>query len=67
MWGAADRANNGTQVPGAAFQQVGPRVAARGQGRPVRVRVTVPEGGYRDVWLPTAGTVTGVGLRRRTR
>ena len=60
VWGASDRANNGTQVPGTAFQQVGPRVAARGQGQPVRVRVTVPEGGYRDVWLPTAGTVTGV-------
>ena len=60
VWGASNRANNGTQVPGTAFQQVGPRVAARGQGQPVRVRVTVPEGGYRDVWLPTAGTVTGV-------
>ena len=60
VWGASNRANNGTRVPGAAFQQVGSHVAARGEGRPVQVRVTVPEDGYRDVWLPTAGTVTGV-------
>ena len=25
-----------------------------------QVRVTVPEGGYRDVWLPTVGAVTGI-------
>ena len=60
VWGASNRANNGTRVAGAAFQQVGSRVATRGEGRPVQVRVTVPEDGYRDVWLPTAGTVTGI-------
>jgi hypothetical protein len=60
VWGASNRANNGTQTPGAAFQQVGSRVAARGEGTPVRATVTIPEGGYHDVWLPTAGTVTGI-------
>ncbi len=65
VWGASNRANNGTRVAGAAFQQVGSRVATRGEGRPVQVRVTVPEDGYRDVWLPTAGTVTGICLRRQ--
>jgi hypothetical protein len=60
VWGASNRANNGSQVPGAAFQQVGSRVAIRSEGRTVTATVTVPEDGYRDVWLPTAGTVTGV-------
>ena len=46
--------------PGAAFQQVGERVSARGAGQAGDVQVTVPEGGYADVWLPTVGTVTGV-------
>jgi transglutaminase superfamily protein len=65
VWGAANRANNGAQEPGAAFQQVGSRVAAAGDGRRVRATVTVPEDGYRDVWLPTAGTVTGIEFRGR--
>ena len=65
VWGASNRANNGSQVPGAAFQQVGSRVAAAGEGRRVTARVTVPQDGYRDVWLPTAGTVTGVSFDGR--
>ncbi len=60
VWGASERANSGSVVPGAAFQQVGERVSTKGPGRKVDVRVSVPEGGYGDVWLPTAGTVTGV-------
>ncbi|MFC8502936.1 transglutaminaseTgpA domain-containing protein [Pedococcus sp. NPDC057267] len=59
VWGAASRANTGSVVPGASFQQVGRTVAAQGPGRPTTVTVTVPDGGYSDVWLPTAGTVTG--------
>ncbi|SES28389.1 Transglutaminase-like superfamily protein [Pedococcus cremeus] len=65
VWGASNRANNGSQVPGAAFQQVGSRVAAAGEGKPVTATVTVPQDGYRDVWLPTAGTVTGVSFQGR--
>ena len=65
VWGASNRANNGAQQPGAAFQQVGSRVAVRGDGQPARARVTIPEGGYRDVWLPTAGTVAGVAFDGR--
>jgi hypothetical protein len=59
VWGAASRANSGTVVPGASFQQVGRTVSARGPGQLRTVSVTVPDGGYSDVWLPTAGTVTG--------
>lgn len=55
VWGAADRSADG--VP---FQQVGSRIAAAGDGEPVEVRVTVPDGGYRGVWLPTVGTPTAI-------
>ncbi|KQU68187.1 transglutaminase domain-containing protein [Phycicoccus sp. Root101] len=60
VWGASERANSGSVVPGAAFQQVGQTISTHGPGRKVDVQVTVPEGGYGDVWLPTAGTVAGV-------
>ncbi|GAB3441332.1 transglutaminase domain-containing protein [Phycicoccus ginsengisoli] len=59
VWGAATRANSGSVSPGASFQQVGRTIAARGPGQLRTVSVTVPEGGYSDVWLPTSGTVTG--------
>ncbi|MDF2145125.1 DUF3488 and transglutaminase-like domain-containing protein [Knoellia sp. p5-6-4] len=67
VWGAGERASENSADPGTAFQQVGSRVAARGGGKPATVQVTVPEGGYTDVWLPTIGQVTGVqfgGTRR---
>ena len=67
VWGASNRAQTGTAEPGAAFQQVGERVAARGEGSPATLQISVPEGGYTDVWLPTVGEVTGVkfnGLRK---
>ncbi|WP_406832736.1 transglutaminase-like domain-containing protein [Pedococcus sp. KACC 23699] len=60
VWGASERANSGSLVPGASFQQVGESVSTKGPGRKVDVRVSVPQGGYGDVWLPTAGTVAGV-------
>jgi len=62
VWGAADRASDGTP-----FQQVGSRIAPRTTGKEVRATVTVPEGGYDGVWLPLAGSTTGVqfaGVRR---
>lgn len=62
VWGAADRAADGTP-----FQQVGSRIAARATGTKVEATVTVPEGGYSGAWLPVAGSATGVhftGARR---
>jgi hypothetical protein len=55
VWGAADRATDGTP-----FQQVGSRIAPRTQGRTVTATVTVPDGGYEGAWLPLAGSTTGV-------
>lgn len=55
VWGAADRTADG--IP---FQQVGSRIAASGDGRPVEVEVTVPDGGYRGNWLPTVGAPTSI-------
>jgi len=60
VWGAGQRAAENSADPGTAFQQVGSRVAARGEGRPATITVTVPEGGYSDVWLPTVGQVSGI-------
>jgi hypothetical protein len=67
VWGASNRAQTGTAEAGAAFQQVGERVAPRGEGTPATLQISVPDGGYSDVWLPTVGEVTGVkfnGLRK---
>ncbi|MFQ6171014.1 DUF3488 and transglutaminase-like domain-containing protein [Oryzobacter sp. R7] len=55
VWGAADRSTDG--VP---FQQVGSRIGARGDGRPVTVSVEVVEGGYSGPWLPTVGAPTRI-------
>ncbi|MFW5470350.1 transglutaminaseTgpA domain-containing protein [Knoellia sp. CPCC 206435] len=55
VWGAADRATDGTP-----FQQVGSRIAPRTQGRTATATVTVPEDGYEGAWLPLAGSTTGV-------
>ncbi|KRE42875.1 transglutaminase family protein [Knoellia sp. Soil729] len=55
VWGAADRASDGTP-----FQQVGSRIAPRTTGKDVHASVTVPDGGYDGVWLPIAGSTTGV-------
>ena len=60
VWGAGSRAAQDSAQPGTAFQQVGGRVSQRGEGEPTTLRVAVPDGGYRDVWLPTVGEVTGV-------
>lgn len=55
VWGAADRAADGTP-----FQQVGSRIAPRATGDRVEAKVTVPQGGYSGAWLPVAGSATGV-------
>jgi hypothetical protein len=55
VWGAADRSSEG--VP---FQQVGSRIAPRGDGTPVDVTVEVVDGGYSGYWLPTVGTPTRI-------
>ncbi len=55
VWGAADRASDGTP-----FQQVGSRIAPRTTGEDITATVTVPDGGYDGVWLPMAGSTTGV-------
>ena len=55
VWGAADRASDGTP-----FQQVGTRIAPRSTGTNATATVTVPEGGYEGAWLPLAGSTTGV-------
>ena len=60
VWGAGSRSAEDSPRPGTAFQQVGERVSAAGDGTPATLRVTIPEGGYSDVWLPTVGQVTGV-------
>jgi hypothetical protein len=60
VWGAGSRAGVDSARPGTAFQQVGEQVSARGDGTPATLQVTIPEGGYSDVWLPTVGQVTGV-------
>ncbi|KGN31206.1 hypothetical protein N802_04945 [Knoellia sinensis KCTC 19936] len=62
VWGAADRAMDGTP-----FQQVGSRIAARTTGDTVTATVSIPDGGYDGAWLPIAGSTTGVhftGARR---
>ena len=56
VWGAADRSTDGV----APFQQVGSRIAPRGDGTPVDVSVEVEAGGYGGNWLPTVGAPTRV-------
>jgi hypothetical protein len=69
VWGAGNYANlgDGPDPEGTSFRKVGTHIAAEGPGQEVTATVTVPAGGYSDVWLPTFGTVTGldfVGARK---
>ncbi len=57
VWGAADRSSDG-----AAFQQVGSRIAPRTEGPSVTVQVGIPARGYAGVWLPTVGSPTAIGF-----
>ena len=67
VWGAGNAADLGTGTEGTSFRKVGSHIAPAdlvpGQsqtGREVTATVTVPAGGYGEVWLPTFGTVTGL-------
>ena len=62
VWGAGNFANlgDGPDPQGTSFRKVGTHIAAEGPGREVTATVSVPAGGYSDVWLPTFGTVTGL-------
>ena len=62
VWGAGNVANLGTgdDPEGTSFRKVGSHIAAEGAGQEVTARVSVPAGGYGDVWVPTFGTVTGL-------
>ena len=63
VWGAGNQASRGEgddAATGSSFRKVGSHIASEGVGQEVTATVTVPAGGYRDVWLPTFGTVTGL-------
>lgn len=60
VWGAGNAANLGEYDEGTSFRRVGSRLPAKATGTPVTVRVSVPAGGYDEVWLPTVGTVAGI-------
>ncbi|MGW5240539.1 transglutaminaseTgpA domain-containing protein [Monashia sp. NPDC004114] len=62
VWGAGNLANlgDGQDASGTSFRKVGSHIATQGSGQQVTATVTVPAGGYDDVWLPTFGTVTGL-------
>ena len=61
VWGAGSRAGHGLASTRARrSSRSGSGSARRGDGKPATLQVTIPEGGYSDVWLPTVGQVTGV-------
>lgn len=70
VWGAGNVAagtattgagTGGTSADDAAtFRRVGSHIAASGPGREVTATVRIAADGYSDVWLPTAGVVTGI-------
>ncbi len=49
---------------GSAFRRVGSHLAVSPPAgtQQEQARISVPEGGWSDVWLPTAGTVTAIGF-----
>ncbi|HET8594847.1 MAG TPA: transglutaminase domain-containing protein [Intrasporangium sp.] len=61
VWGAGNLANEGDGNEGSGFRKVGSHIASPDAvGEEVRATITVPAGGYDDVWLPTIGDVTGI-------
>ncbi|NUQ32653.1 MAG: transglutaminase domain-containing protein [Dermatophilaceae bacterium] len=62
VWGAGNVANlgSGDDPGGTSFRKVGSHIASDAAGDEVTATVSVPAGGYDDVWLPTFGTVTGL-------
>ncbi len=70
VWGAGNVAAGGSTAgagtggagsdDAATFRRVGSHIAASGPGREVTATVRIVQDGYADVWLPTAGVVTGI-------
>lgn len=60
VFGAGNRASTGLSDPGKAFQQAGRRIANPSSGTQREVGFSIPEDGYRDAFLPTVGSVSGV-------
>ncbi|MEP6631861.1 MAG: transglutaminaseTgpA domain-containing protein [Lapillicoccus sp.] len=63
VWGAGNiAAGSGSEGTddAATFRRVGSHIAASGPGQPVTATVRIVDPGYREVWLPTAGVVTGI-------
>jgi len=62
VWGAGNLANlgDGPDPSGTSFRKVGSHITSEAVGQEVTATITVPAQGYRDVWLPTFGTVTGL-------
>jgi hypothetical protein len=65
VWGAGERANAGDGPDGSGFRKVGSRIASpdtvgEAGGEQVTATISVPAGGYDEVWLPTFGSVTGL-------
>lgn len=58
----ASGAAQSTSSSAAAFRRVGGRIAVTAPAGvdPTSYAVTIPDGGWQDVWLPVAGTLTGV-------
>ena len=58
-WGIAGRGDERADA-GRAFQQFGRRVGVLASGSSTRVRVSVPDDGYRSPWILTTGRVEGI-------
>ncbi|MEO6997600.1 MAG: transglutaminase domain-containing protein [Terracoccus sp.] len=69
VWGAGNAADLGTGTEGTSFRKVGRHIAPADDGlrtaKEITATVTLPAGGYSDVWLPTFGTVTGLDFTGR--
>ncbi|EWT06416.1 hypothetical protein N864_21670, partial [Intrasporangium chromatireducens Q5-1] len=64
VWGAGNYANEGDGDQGSSFRKVGSHIATPdATGEEVTATVSVPAGGYDQVWLPTVGDVTGIEFR----
>lgn len=60
VWTASNDPGTGSDGVSDSFQRVGDPVPAPRSGRSTTYTVTLPRGGYSDVWLPTAGELTGI-------
>lgn len=61
VWGAGNLADEGDAGEGSSFRKVGRHIASPDAvGEQVTATISVPAGGYDDVWLPTIGDVIGL-------